>query len=411
MSFPASMTTSTLPPRPARPLPPRLSPRQRLRRVALIALAVCALPIGVSWLSAMTASANTALTINTIEWLRSNGGAGIASFIERIYYSLNAPATGGPGLKRLALKLHQQSIRHPPNITPILHPALPGEGVWQPTESWTLQSSPVQITQFRSDPLYPQMVAGVAWIDPRRTSIQLYAGNLEPDVPMANRGPEMVPVNQRAKLLATFNSGFKLEDAHGGWADNGQTYAPLVKGQATFVGYTNGTYNIVDWTGGPKIGPNIDFARQNLPLIVSNGAPNPQLANGALWGATLGNSIRVWRSGLGITARGDLIYAAANNQTAQSLAAILIHAGAVRAMQLDINAYWPSFNYYTGPNAANPIKLLPDMVRPANRYLTPDDRDFFAVYLKANTRSGFPTGSTSTTASATTTVGHTAGRG
>ncbi|HEY3729205.1 MAG TPA: hypothetical protein VGL51_18660 [Solirubrobacteraceae bacterium] len=31
-------------------------------------------------------------------------------------------------------------------------------------------------------------------------------------------------------------------------------------------------------------------------------------------------------------------YAAANDQTAQSLAAILIHAGAIRAMELDINA-------------------------------------------------------------------------
>jgi len=30
----------------------------------------------------------------------------------------------------------------------------------------------------------------------------------------------------------------------------------------------------------------------------------------------------------------------------------------------------------------HPANLLPDMNRVATRYLTPDDRDFFAVYLR-----------------------------
>ena len=67
---------------------------------------------------------------------------------------------------------------------------------------------------------------------------------------------------------------------------------------------------------------------------------------------TLGNAIRVWRSGVGIDRRGNLIYAAANDQTVGSLAAILIHAGAVRAMELDINTYWTSFITYRHPGAA-----------------------------------------------------------
>ncbi len=98
------------------------------------------------------------------------------------------------------------------------------------------------------------------------------------------------------------------------------------------------------------------------------------------------NAIRVWRSGLGIDRRGNLIYVAANEQTVRSLANILLRAGAVRAIELDINEYWTSFISYRHRGAAAPSNLLPDMVRPATRYLTPDDRDFFAVFARTPAR-------------------------
>jgi hypothetical protein len=90
----------------------------------------------------------------------------------------------------------------------------------------------------------------------------------------------------------------------------------------------------------------------------------------------------VWRSAVGIDRHGNLLYGAADYQTADSLAAIMRHAGAVRAMELDINAYWPSFITYTGPGAIGARNLLPGMIRSPQRYLTPDDRDFFAVYTR-----------------------------
>lgn len=183
-------------------------------------------------------------------------------------------------------------------------------------------------------------------------------------------------------LLATFNSGLKLEDSGGGFFSQGHAYAPLVDGQATLIGYGNGRVDVRTWTGGPTPGPGIVFARQNLPLIVENGQLNPELANNALWGTTLGNAVRVWRSGIGVDAHGNLIYAAADIQTAQSLASILQRPGAVRAMELDINYEWTTFNFYGAFGAPGPTKLLPDMSRPATRYLSPDDRDFFAVYAR-----------------------------
>lgn len=364
-----------------RSLPPRLSPLRRARRIGWLALAICLVPIAFSYTTALIGPSNSSFTIRSFEWLRDHGADGIATRIESIYYTLNAPSTGGPALHALPLRARGAAGIHPQDVPPIVRPALPGEGIWVPTETWTSHSSPVQIAQFRSDPNYPRMVAGVAWVDPRRTSIVLYPGRLEPSVSVP-RGPMEVPATLRARLLATFNSGFKLADANGGWADGGVTYAPLQKGVATFVGYDDGRVDIESWQGGPKVPGGVDFARQNLPLIVDGGRPNPNLNDGPQWGATLGNAIRVWRSGIGINAAGDLIYAAADDQTVSSLAAILVRAGAVRAMELDINSYWVTFNSYAEPNASQPSSLLPSMTRPATRYLSPDDRDFFAVYLR-----------------------------
>jgi hypothetical protein len=151
---------------------------------------------------------------------------------------------------------------------------------------------------------------------------------------------------------------------------------------ATLIGYPDGSVDVRAWTGGPTAGAGVLYARQTLPLIVSGGRPNPNLSDGPEWGATLGNAVRVWRSGVGVDASGHLIYAAANDQTVGSLAQILIRAGAVRAMQLDINSYWVTFITYAQPFAGAPSSLLPGMTRGAARYLTPDDRDFVAVYLR-----------------------------
>jgi hypothetical protein len=238
----------------------------------------------------------------------------------------------------------------------------------------------VLVTTFRPDPTYPQMVAGVAWIDSTRAWVQLYPGRYEP--PNSGATAAEVPSQLRGGLLATFNSGFKLEDDNGGFVAFGHDYAPLRDGQATFVRYLDGSADIRTWTGGPTPPSNVVFARQNLPLIVMGGQLNPNLSDGPEWGATLGNAIRVWRSGVGVDARGNLLYAAANDQTATSLAQILQRAGAVRAMELDINSEWTTFNFFSGWNATGPTKLLPDMSRDATRYLTPDDRDFFAVYAR-----------------------------
>ena len=158
----------------------------------------------------------------------------------------------------------------------MIHPALPGEGVWHPTFAGGGARPPVLITSFRPEPDYPQLVAGVAWIDHTRTSVMLYPGISEPAVTMPSRGPAEVPVTLRCRLVATFNSAFKLQRFRGGFAYDGHTYAPMRPNTATILRYRDGRVDVISWHGGSDVRPNVLYARQNLPLIVNGGRPNPQ---------------------------------------------------------------------------------------------------------------------------------------
>ena len=75
------------------------------------------------------------------------------------------------------------------------------------------------------------------------------------------------------------------------------------------------------------------------------------------------------------------MYVAADSQTVITLAKILQHAGAVRAMEFDINPEWHTLITYTHNPGLVPTMVGPNPNQSVNRYLVPDDRDFFAVYL------------------------------
>ena len=269
----------------------------------------------------------------------------------------------------------------PPRIKPVYPHPLAGEGVWSSTGERIRGKPPVLVTEFRTETDYPRIVAYVAWFDHTRTSVAYYPGRYEP--PSASlRGPMEVPYGERWRLLATFNSGFIYRDGNNGSSIGGREYEPLKQGLATLIAYRDGRVDVRAWNGGPVAGARIAFARQSLPLIVDHGKLNPALNDSTQWGYTLGNAVRVWRTGAGIDRRGNLIYAAADYQTVTTLARILQRAGAVRAMQLDINPEWPTLITYTHHGVLEPTKIVPNYQQPATRYLVPDDRDFFAIYRR-----------------------------
>jgi hypothetical protein len=131
----------------------------------------------------------------------------------------------------------------------------------------------------------------------------------------------------------------------------------------------------------------IEGVRQNLKLLVDHGKISPNLNQDieSNFGATLGGGYYVWRSGLGITADGRIIYVYGPALDVQDLAELLQRAGAVEGMQMDINPAWMKFDYYQAkgdPGDPTPVPLLPTQQPSPYSYYTPSTRDFTAIYAR-----------------------------
>jgi len=134
--------------------------------------------------------------------------------------------------------------------------------------------------------------------------------------------------------------------------------------------------------------PNVASVRQNLNLLVDNSQVVPAAYSGspATWGKTLRGADYVWRSGLGITANGALVYVGGPGLSLVDLGNVLVRAGAVRAMELDINTDWVNYSTYQPStsggqaNAANGSELLAGMTGTPSRYFeTWWARDFITM--------------------------------
>lgn len=348
--------------------------------------------VGWSYLHALTKPGDDGFGIRTVECIREHGGAGAVNWAERVWYSWNAPPEGGTPENGLPVVTAAETTRPstpdtrphlspPPDIAPFAPSPLPNEGVWQPAGRYVDGLPAIYVTYLRPDDTHTSLVAGVAWMDPSLLHAA-YVPGLEEPGGGTGAGNGRVPPDRQPMLAAAFNSGFKLAEAQGGAYVNGKTVAPLQDGQASLVVGNDGSITVGQWGRDVSMGPQIAAVRQNRSLIVDGGAPVPGVDDdaGNRWGRTLGNKVFVWRSGVGVDKNGGLVYAAGDGLNVPSLARLLAAAGAVRAMELDINSAWVSYYLYSGSNPPDGQKLLDDMTKPPTRYLAPGTRDFVALY-------------------------------
>jgi len=242
----------------------------------------------------------------------------------------------------------------------------------------------------RPDAVHTSLVVGVAWMDTELLRATLYSGSYVPGFgPWHTTAP--VAPDAAATLVAAFNSGFRLQDARGGYYAEGRTVAPLVDGRASFVIDDNGTATVGQWGRDITSTTGVAAVRQNLDLLVDGGHPIPGINpnDTTKWGFTLGNAVYVWRSGVGVTADGAIVYAGGPGLNITTLADILARAGAVRAMELDINTSWVNLATYdpvvpaTAATAGNGVTLLPSMNGGPSRYFGPWDRDFITMSARS----------------------------
>jgi hypothetical protein len=371
--------------------------RRRARRLLAVALLAGVVTVGWSLGTALVRGSDP-VNVKFVEWVRAHGGNGIVNVIERTWYQHHQPSKGGApkgGIPKVpkpsgretpatAVARTPTTVSYtPPPINAIASPALAGEGVWQPTGRLVRGRLAVYETFLRPDRVHTSLLAGVAWLDRRALRAVIYNGNDQPGGSGWQHG-DHVPPSETPGLVAAFNGGFRLDMARGGYQSEGRIVRPFVTGRATFGVRADGTVDLGVW--GRDLQPTTPYASafQSLDLIVdgANDVPGLSRDDHLRWGQTLGGRVFVWRSGVGIDARGNLVYAAGVLDIV-SLADVLRAAGAVRAMELDINSYWVSFDtFLPGTNGPAPTKLLPNMQRSANRYLVPGTRYFVAMFAR-----------------------------
>jgi hypothetical protein len=184
-------------------------------------------------------------------------------------------------------------------------------------------------------------------------------------------------------LVAAFNGGFKLTYRDVGFVSGHHVAVPLKAGLASIVTYTDGTTDIGAWRAGvPRPHTRVFSVLQNQRLLVDRGVGAANLASCiiACWGDTIGERTSVARSGLGVSAAGRLIWAAGEQLTPAALAHALIAAGAVRAIELDINPAWVAgYLYPHHPSGPSPVPVVPGQNGIAGELLEAASRDFLAV--------------------------------
>jgi hypothetical protein len=329
------------------------------------------------------------------EWARTHGASSIVNWVENEWYSHHSPPIGGsvppnaikvPSNASSVPFLQVPHLPTPASIVPFASPAIPGEGQWSATGRTVDGVPALYVTTLRPDAVHTSYVAGVAWMDTKLLSARLYSGSW---IPGGGPYPFTAPVRapQARTLVAAFNAGFLMNSANGGYYTNHKMEVPLRRGAASFVVYSNGTSNVVAWGPSMKVTSNIVSVRQNLDLLVNNAKPvaGLQANDTTRWGATLGNSVYVWRSGLGVTSDGALVYVGGPGLNITDLANLLARAGAVRAMELDINTDWVNYSYFAPSPlglaaASNGRELLSGMTgTPARYFESWWARDFIAM--------------------------------
>ena len=226
--------------------------------------------------------------------------------------------------------------------------------------------------------------AGVTLIrfDQRHVHVVLHAGSSDGGKVGWTYG-NRITAREVHLVVAAVNGGFKLTYKNVGFMSAGHIAVPLKAGLASIVTYTDGTTNIGAWEAGvPSTRKTVFSVLQNQQLLVDHGIPAATVSDCVLkcWGGTIGLATVIARSGLGVTANGQLVWAAGQHLSPSSLATALVGAGAVRAIELDINPWWVAgYLYVHHPGGPSPVPLVLGQRGVAGAFLKPYSRDFLAL--------------------------------
>jgi len=232
----------------------------------------------------------------------------------------------------------------------------------------------------------PGLTVTLMRFDQGLVRLVLHAGNEDPGGTGWRYGAVIGRREGRAAVVA-FNSAFRASYGAGGFMQGRRVGWRLQRDAASVVIYADGSADIGTWHGTvPAPGRAVAAVRQNLTLLINHGhaASTIDTCIKVCWGDPLHEQPDVARSGLGITADGELVWAAGEGLSVRALAEALIRAGAVRAMELDINPAWVAgYAYARHPGSVLvPIPLVTGQIGIPGQFLAAYYRDFFSVLAR-----------------------------
>ncbi len=410
------------PPAAPRPHQHRL-PRAVYWRRRSIVLFVLAVVVTLAYFAAtlffalLNPSYGSSLSTRASQWGRQHGLSSVVRWAAGEAYHWDLPKKGGTppagsfGSGPLTKTLQTTVALAPPvNIVSPAKTPLPGEGVWHVVGRTTANGIPTMYEAFvRPDAVHTSYIVGVVWMDTNLLTALLYSGS---QIPGGKPFPRSAPISStRSKtLVAAFNSGFVMQNADGGYFTAGKSFKKLRRGAASVVIFKNGRMTVAKWGRDVVMTNQIASVRQNLDLIVDNDKAVPGLRNpkSTKWGTVVNPNQVVWRSGLGITKTGALVYVGGPALSLSDLADVMLRAGVEEGMELDYGLDWVQLSTYTGKpgtviDGLNGESLLASMPGAPDRYFASFwEHDFFTMSLRDNElRQTVSTSSTTTTTTST----------
>ena len=319
--------------------------------------------------------------------VRAVGLGSVLDYVENWIYSVNGPGNTQPDLQALGAALPGRPLG--PTAQPFRLPAMSspsGNAGWRELGATPGTTPSVYAAFVQPDPLHRGVVVAVALMRSSALQAHLVAGTVQPT---RSGSAAKIPTTDLPNLVTAFNSGFKMSAHPGGFYLNGKTMVPLVNGTASAVIDDTGHLTVGQWGRDVQMSSHVTAVRQNLALVVEHGKAVAGLSRNVdnRWGSARNQFQYTWRSGLGVTAHGDVVYVAGDKLNLATLAAAMVEAGVTTGMELDIHSGQQSFTAFAADpsGARQPHKLMSTMSGPVDRYVFPDARDFF--YFTNGTRS------------------------
>ncbi len=244
----------------------------------------------------------------------------------------------------------------PAPLEALITPALAGEGQWNPQDKDPFVRRaeglpPAFVTTYiRPDKSRMVTRVFVAVWDPRQVELHMMAGTIEPKGATGEAGPGLIPRDPAVleRVVAASNAGFQALHGEFGMMADGVVYLPPKPYAATVAVLRDGNTAFGSWPEDQSIPSNVLSYRQNMTVLVQDGAINPY--GRTWWGGTppgWPDKTHTVRTGICFTKEKFVAYFYGADLGPEGLAHAMIQTRCSYGMALDMNAGHSGLEFYT----------------------------------------------------------------